>query len=99
MLIRWLVNAENSDYWFQQTHQTPARLSMYEGLTDYEELPRKIFFDELINWGQERPPSPAYREFSEIFIQGMGDIVRGADVEESVAQMVTDIDEALESYR
>lgn len=99
MLVRWLVNEENSLLAFQQGQQLPVRKSILEQITDYEEYPQRIFLDTLNEWGQPRPITPGFREYSQAVGQMLSDIVLGAPVEERVDQAVQEIDRALAAYR
>ena len=99
MLVRWLVNEENTLLAFQQGQQLPARKSILEQITDYEEYPRRIFLDTLNEWGQPRPITPGFREYSQAVGTMLSDIMLGAPIEERVDQAVQEIDTALSSYR
>jgi ABC-type glycerol-3-phosphate transport system substrate-binding protein len=99
MLVKFLANPENSLYFQQQNASLPVRKSVMEEITDYDALPKKIFMDEMVNWGQGRQNSPAYSEYSEVVFSGIQDILLGAPVEDRVAQMVADFDAAVASYK
>lgn len=99
MLVRWLVNEENSMLAFEQSEQLPVRKSIYEQITDYQDYPRRIFLDTLNEWGQPRPVTPGFREYSQAVGTMLSDIMLGAPVEERVEQAVQEIDNALSAYR
>jgi ABC-type glycerol-3-phosphate transport system substrate-binding protein len=99
MLVRWLANEENSLLWVQEGQQLPVRKSVFEQITDYEEYPRRLFYETLTEWGEPRPQTPGFREYSQAVGQMLNDIVLGAPVEERVEQAVSEIDNALSAYR
>jgi hypothetical protein len=84
---------------FQASKALPVRKSVYAQITDYNELPRKIFYEELINWAQPRSQSVAYVEYSAIVGTGLRDIMLGAPVQETVDKMVADFETAAAAYR
>lgn len=99
LLINWLANYENSLYISREGQSLGVRKSVLEAVTDYDELPKKIFYDELVEWGEGRQNSVAYSEYVEIVNAGIRDILLGAPVEQTVAQMVSDFEAAAAAYR
>ena len=99
MLIKYLASTDSALEWSNVGKQLPVRKSVYEQITDYNELPRSLFYQEMLEWGQPRPQTPGFREYSEVVTTGLRDIMLGASVEDTVAQMVADIDAALAAYR
>jgi fructooligosaccharide transport system substrate-binding protein len=99
MLIRFLVSPESSLYFQQAGKSLPVRKSIFEQITDYQTLPRKIFYDELINWGHGRQKSVAYSEYASIVNAGIQDILLGAPVQQRVDQMVKDFQTAAAAYK
>ena len=101
MLIQWLTTPEHIAYWSEVAPGTnlPLRKSVYEIITDYQEMPLLMLYDTMLQWGKSRPTTPGFREYSAIVGTGLKDIMLGAPVEEAVDQMVMDIDAALAAYK
>lgn len=96
--VKFISNEENSRYWFEKDQQLPARKSLYTDAKRYQTLPNKLFYETLINWGQPRPATPAFREYDQLIVTMFGDIAKGAPVADIVKATVPKVDAALQKY-
>jgi fructooligosaccharide transport system substrate-binding protein len=48
-------------------------------MPELDEYPLSIFYEELVTWGQPRPPSPHFAQYDKIVSDALRDIAYGAD--------------------
>jgi maltose-binding protein MalE len=97
--VKFISNEENSQAWFEKDQQLPVRKSILNGAKIYETLPNKLFMETLINWGQPRPQTPAFREYDQLVVTMHDDLSKGAPVAETVRATVPKIDAVLAKYQ
>jgi fructooligosaccharide transport system substrate-binding protein len=96
--VKFISNEENSRHWFEKDLQLPVRKSVLSSAKVYESLPSKLFMETLLNWGQPRPQTPAFREYDQLLVAMLNDIAKGAPVDDMVRGTVPKIDAALAKY-
>jgi len=74
-----------------ETGYLPVISSLYKTMPVLSSPPWSIFAQELDHWGQPRPVTPHYLQFSTVFTNAMRDIADGANpksrLDEAVAQL------------
>ena len=98
-LAKFMGNAESSLIMFKYLGQVPALKSVFPKITAYNTYPRKIFLDELVKWGVNRPKSVGYVELDAGVSTAMNDMIAGAPVVARVHSMVTAVNQQLAKYR
>lgn len=98
-LMIWTHTTENSYKLWQTQGTMPAQLSVFALAPEYEDLPYRIFFEELTNIGVPRPSSPGWLEYETLINPVLRDIALGADVAESLSFVEAEIDAQLAKYR
>jgi fructooligosaccharide transport system substrate-binding protein len=66
----------------------PSLKSVYEEIPAFQEPPRRIFFDELEHWGEPRPSTTGYSQYSQIVETALKNIAYGSDPKEQLDQAV-----------
>ena len=59
------------------------------------EQPLSVLYDEIVQWGQPRPPSTHFVEYDQLVSKGLQDIAFGADPKKSLDDLVSQVDAAL----
>lgn len=98
-LLVWTHTTENSYKLWETQGTMPAQHSVFELADVYEELPYKIFYQELTNIGVPRPASPGWLEYETLINPALRDIALGADIEETLSLVESEIETQLEKYR
>ncbi|MGN6502342.1 MAG: ABC transporter substrate-binding protein [Pseudolysinimonas sp.] len=60
-----------------------------------KEQPLSVLYDEIVQWGQPRPPSTHFVEYDQLVSKGLQDIAFGADPKKSLDDLVSQVDAAL----
>ncbi len=61
------------------THILPVLKSLYPKMPELKDYPLSIFADELVRWGEPRPPSSHFAQYDKIVTDALRDIAYGAD--------------------
>lgn len=62
----------------------PTLNSIYEELPVFQEPPRDMFYQELAEWGQPRPPTTHFSQYSQIVETALKNIAYGSDPQEQL---------------
>jgi fructooligosaccharide transport system substrate-binding protein len=66
----------------------PTMKSLIPQMPELKQYPLSLFVDELINWGEPRPPSPHFGAYEKIVTDALRDIAFGADPKTRIDQAV-----------
>ena len=93
-VLRFLLSSENVTTYAKAISKPPTRISSYEVLTEYNEYPRSLFKEQLMETGHPRPRTPSYSVLSAEFSEAMLNIFTGVDAKEALdaAAAATDKD-------
>ena len=89
-----LFSEENVTTYAQAISKPPTRRSSYDVLTEYNEYPRSLFKEQLMETGHPRPRTPSYSVLSAEFSEALLNIFTGVDAKEALdaAAAATDKD-------
>ncbi len=73
----------------------PALKSLYASQSQFNSYPLSIFRDELVKYGQPRPPSPNFLQYDTIVTTALRNIAYGSDVKSQLNQAVSQLKTAL----
>lgn len=93
-VMNFLFSEENVTTYAQAISKPPTRKSSYDVLTEYNEYPRSLFKEQLMETGHPRPRTPSYSVLSAEFSEAMLNIFTGVDAKEALdaAAAATDKD-------
>lgn len=93
-VMNFLFSEENVATYAQAIAKPPTRASSYDVLTEYNEYPRSLFKEQLMETGHPRPRTPSYSVLSAEFAEAMLNIFTGVDAKEALdaAAAATDKD-------
>lgn len=97
-LVRFASSLEGSRILYEALQQLPAHLGLLAELPEYQEYPRKLFADGLVQIGVPRVLTPGYDEFQTIVRAANESISQGADVAATLRAAAGEIDQALQKY-
>jgi fructooligosaccharide transport system substrate-binding protein len=63
----------------QEAFRMPTLTSVYDALPEFHEVPYDLIRDELLEWGQPRPPTPYFSQYNQIVTDALRDIAYGGD--------------------
>jgi fructooligosaccharide transport system substrate-binding protein len=78
---------------------TPILKDFYKDSPVFQKYPVKIFADELDQWGQPRPTSPAFAQYDDQMTTALNNIALGADPKATLDEAARKIDKQLQSVR
>ncbi len=85
-LLRWLVHPEHGVAPIVRANgAVPARRSAFAALPEYEQMPRRLFREQLESAARPRPRTPLYPTLTREFARAVRDIAGGASVAESLS--------------
>ena len=93
-VMRFLFSKENVTTYAQAISKPPTRISSYGVLTEYNEYPRSIFKEQLMETGHPRPRTPSYSVLTAEFSEAMLNIFTGVDPQEALEAAAMDKDYA-----
>lgn len=93
-VMNFLFSKDNVTTYAQAISKPPTRASSYDVLTEYNEYPRSLFKEQLMETGHPRPRTPSYSVLSAEFAEAMLNIFTGVDAKEALdaAAVATDKD-------
>ncbi len=93
-VMNFLFSKDNVTTYAQAISKPPTRASSYDVLTEYNEYPRSLFKEQLMETGHPRPRTPSYSVLSAEFSEAMLNIFTGVDAKEALdaAAAATDKD-------
>jgi ABC-type glycerol-3-phosphate transport system substrate-binding protein len=65
--------------WNKTSRSLPVMKSIAAEMPELKQYPLSLFEDELVRWGQPRPPSPHFAQYDKIVSDALRDIAYGAD--------------------
>lgn len=81
--------------WVASNRSFPS-ITTTDAQFDYlDELPLSVLYQEIVEWGQPRPPSTHFVEYDQLVSQGLRDIAFGADPTATLNDTVQRVDAAL----
>lgn len=97
-VMNFLFTKENVASYAKAIAKPPTRISSYELLPEYEEYPRSLFKEQLMETGHPRPRTPSYTVLSPGFSEAMVNIFTGVDPKEALDQVAEDTDKDYNKY-
>lgn len=97
-VMNFLFSDENVTTYAQAISKPPTRSSSYEVLTEYNEYPRSIFKEQLMETGHPRPRTPSYSVLSAGFSEAMLNIFTGVNPQEALDKAAEATDKDYNKY-
>lgn len=97
-VMNFLFTSENVATYAQAIAKPPTRTSSYDMLPEYEEYPRSLFKEQLMETGHPRPRTPSYTVLSPGFSEAMVNIFTGVDPKEALDQVAEETDKDYNRY-
>ena len=96
--MRFLFSEDNVTTYAQAISKPPTRISSYDVLTEYNEYPRSIFKEQLMETGHPRPRTPSYSVLTAEFAEAMLNIFTGVDPQEALDSAAAAMDKDYNKY-
>lgn len=97
--LKYILSYENIEKFVTVAGKPPTRKSLLNADGSiWDQYPRSVIKDQVINSGHARPSTPAYPVLTQEFASAAVDIFLGADVTERLNQAAKSIDESLKRY-
>ena len=97
--VQFLSSTEGFMAYYDVTSDMPARISLLNGLEEFQVRPLSIFKDELLTVAHAAPGGPGGAIYGEIVGSLLVDIAQGADIEAAVDAAVTELDAQLTQFK
>lgn len=97
-VMRFLFSKENVTTYAQAISKPPTRISSYGVLAEYNEYPRSIFKEQLMETGHPRPRTPSYSVLTAEFSEAMLNIFTGVDPQEALDAAAAAMDKDYAKY-
>lgn len=97
-VMRFLFSEENVTTYAQAISKPPTRVSSYDVLEEYNEYPRSIFKEQLMETGHPRPRTPSYSVLTAEFAEAMLNIFTGVDPQEALDGAAEAMDKDYNKY-
>lgn len=97
-VMNYLFSEDNVTTYAKAISKPPTRQSSYEVLTEYNEYPRSLFKEQLMETGHPRPRTPSYSVLSAGFSEAMVNIFTGVDPKEALDKVAEDTDKDYNKY-
>ena len=97
-VMNYLFSKDNVTTYAKAISKPPTRQSSYEVLTEYNEYPRSLFKEQLMETGHPRPRTPSYSVLSAGFSEAMVNIFTGVDPKEALDKVAEDTDKDYNKY-
>ncbi len=97
-VMNFLFSKENVTTYAQAISKPPTRVSSYDVLTEYDEYPRSIFKEQLMETGHPRPRTPSYSVLSAGFSEAMLNIFTGVDAKTALDEAAAAMDKDYKKY-
>lgn len=92
-LVKFLTNEDSVKGFSKASGKPGARTSVIESTEEYNELPKSILKDQVLNTAHPRPLTTSYPVLSKEFSSAMQDIRTGADVKTALDKVVQRFEE------
>lgn len=93
-LLDWITNEKHAE-WVEKSGYLPARHSLIEAESKFQEYPWNIFMEQLQECPATRPATPMYTFFFDTFKQAITDIAIGQDPQASLSTAAQKLDAEL----
>jgi fructooligosaccharide transport system substrate-binding protein len=97
-VMQWMTNEESVIGLSEVTGMPPARKSAFESMEEYNELPKKIMRDQVVQTAHARPTTPAYPVLTDAFAQAFHAMALGEDAQSTLDQQVTRVERELRRF-
>lgn len=97
--LAYIHNDANRLLWADARGSIPARISLFELMPRYEEYPRSMLKQIILEHAYAPPQTPGYSEYKSIMDQAIKDIALGADPAETLHDAAQRIDQELAKYK
>ena len=97
-VMKFLFSKENVTTYAQAISKPPTRKSSYNVLTEYNEYPRSLIKEQLMETGHPRPRTPSYSVLSAEFSEAMLNIFTGVDAKEALDAAAAATDKDYDKY-
>lgn len=97
-VMNFLMSKENVATYAQAIAKPPTRNSSYEVLPEYNEYPRSLFKQQLMETGHPRPRTPSYSVLSASYAEAMVNIFTGVDPQEALDEVAEKTDRDYQKY-
>lgn len=97
-VMQFLFSKDNVTTYAEAISKPPTRTSSYDVLTEYNEYPRSIFKEQLMETGHPRPRTPSYSVLSSGFSEAMLNIFTGVDAQEALDKAAEATDKDYNKY-
>jgi ABC-type glycerol-3-phosphate transport system substrate-binding protein len=96
-VIEWFLDPENGIKPIVDANSAvPGRKSAFALFPEYDEMPRKLFREQLLQAAHPRPRTPVYLALTREFGQALQEIANGAAVSERLGAAADAVQTALE---
>lgn len=89
--VVWASTGDSAKSHSETESRLPTLTSVYDEIPAFHEMPRSLFFDELTEWGQPRPPTVAFSQYSQIVETALKNIAYGSDPKEQLDAAVAQL--------
>ena len=97
-VMNFLFSEDNVTTYAKAISKPPTRVSSYDVLTEYNEYPRSIFREQLMETGHPRPRTPSYSVLSAEFSEAMLNIFTGVDAKQALDEAAAATDKDYNKY-
>lgn len=97
-VMKFLFSKDHVATYAQAIAKPPTRVSSYDLLPEYDEYPRSLFKEQLMETGHPRPRTPSYTVLSPGFSEAMVNIFTGIDPKEALDKVAEDTDKDYNKY-
>jgi fructooligosaccharide transport system substrate-binding protein len=97
-VMQWMTNEESTIGLSRVTGMPPARKSAFDSMESYNELPKKVMRDQVVNTAHARPTTPAYPVLTDAFAQALHAAALGEDPKEVLDQQVQRVERELRRF-
>jgi ABC-type glycerol-3-phosphate transport system substrate-binding protein len=96
-VLAWLVDPEHGiKPMVAANGAVPSRRSAFRFFPQYEQMPRRLFREQLETAARARPRTPVYLSLTSEFARAMRDIALGADVQAALTKAAQTVQRALD---
>ena len=97
-VVMFASSPSNQQKFYETAGAMGVLKSVLANTPDYQEWPQKIFVDELVEWGQPRPPSPVFAQYDDIMTRAIHDVALGTDVQTRMDKAAEEMNDVLSRF-
>ncbi|MFO7173631.1 MAG: sugar ABC transporter substrate-binding protein [Bacillota bacterium] len=98
-VLKWLVGTDTGVIpMVKANDMPPATWDAYEKLPEYQELPKRIFMEQVQKTAVARPVTPAYPMLTTKFAEAVHSIALGTDPAEALTKAAQEVDRDIEAH-